>query len=221
MKQMRYVLFAAIAAARAWAGAISYTGTLATPESTFTTTATLSSAGTLELQTWGFGGGTDAASAVIPAGGFDAFVGVFNSSGNLIQGTSDILTNYASFQGCPPAGVVTIGSITGQCGDVTMSLALVAGTYTILLSDAEYYPVAVQDSPSYGNLSEGFNDLTGGALPFATCADLSDCKTDTANWALDVSTSGAGAAAPEPGTFGICAAGLLACALPKWNQKKG
>jgi hypothetical protein len=53
----------------------------------------LSGAGTLTLQTWGFGGGTNAAGMVIPAGGFDPFVGVFNSSGDLIQGTSDVLSS--------------------------------------------------------------------------------------------------------------------------------
>ena len=56
------------------------------------------------------------------------------------------------------------------------------------LSDAEYIPNAIFDSPSSGNLNEGFTDLTGGA--FQTCADLNDCNNDTANWALDVTTRG-------------------------------
>jgi hypothetical protein len=206
-----------VAASAAFGGTISYMGALSSPENTWETDATLSSAGTLTIQTWGFGGGTNAAGTVIPSGGFDPFVGVFDSSGDLIQGTSDGLTNYTSFTGCPPAGLVTIGSIAGNCGDITMSLPLAAGTYTVLLSDAEYIPNAIFDSPSYGNLSEGFTDLTGGA--FQTCADLNDCNNDTANWALDVTTPGSVTATPEPGSLGVCGLGLLAI-VAAWKLKE-
>jgi len=141
----------------------------------------------------------NAAGTVIPSGGFDPSAGVFDSSGNLIQATSDVFSNYPSFTGCPPAGLVTIGGVAGICGDITMSLALTPGTYTMLLTDAEYIPNAIFDSPSYGNLSEGFADLTGRV--FQTCVDASDCNSDTANWALDVTTPGSGTvtATKEPG----------------------
>jgi hypothetical protein len=201
---------AILLAASAFADTASYTGTLSSPEDTWETDATLSSAGTLTLQTWGFGGGTNAAGTVIPSGGFDPFVGVFGSSGDLIQGTSDVLSNNTSFTGCPPAGLVTIGRVPDNCGDITMSLPLAAGTYTVLLSDAGYIPNAIFDSPSYGNLSEGFTDLTGSA--FQTCADLNDCNNDTANWALDVTTPGnlTATATPEPGSLAVCGLGLMA-----------
>src|SRR5277367_446488 len=88
------------AAATAFADTTSYTGSLSSPEDTFETMATLSVAGTLTLQTWGFGGGTNAAGTLVPSGGFDPFAGVFDSGGNLIQGTSDVLSNYPSFTGC-------------------------------------------------------------------------------------------------------------------------
>jgi hypothetical protein len=201
----------------AFADTVSYTGILSSPEDTWETNATLSTAGTLTLQTWGFGGGTNAAGTVIPAGGFDPFVGVFDSSGNLIQGTSDVLSNYTSFPGCPPAGLVTIGSVPGNCGDITMSLPLAAGTYTVLLADAENIPNAIFDSPSYGNLSEGFTDLTGGA--FQTCADLTDCNNDTANWALDVNTPPSVTATPEPGALVVCGLGWMAM-VATWKLKK-
>jgi hypothetical protein len=200
-----------------FADTVSYTGTLSSPEDSWETNATLSAAGTLTLQTWGFGGGTNAAGTVMPAGGFDPFVGVFDSSGDLIQGTSDVLSNYTSFAGCPPAGLVTIGSVPGNCGDITMSLPLAAGTYTVLLSDAEYIPNAIFDSPSYGNLSEGFTDLTGGA--FQTCVDLNDCNNDTAKWALDVTTPGGVTATPEPGSLAVCGLGLMAI-VATWKSKK-
>ena len=217
MKLLYILVPALFLAGSAFADAVSYTGTLNSPEDTWETAATLSSAGTLTLQTWGFGGGTNAAGTVIPSGGFDPFVGVFDSSSNLIQGTSDALTNYTSFIGCPPVGLVTIGSVPGNCGDITMVLRLAAGTYTVLLSDAEYIPNAIFDSPSYGNLSEGFTDLTGGA--FQTCADLNDCNNDTANWAMDVTTPGSVTATPEPGSLVVCGLGLMAI-VATWKSKK-
>jgi hypothetical protein len=76
------VLFAMIAvspSARADVTYISDTGTFATPESAFTQTFTLSSTSTIEVQTWGFGGGTSAAGP-IPAGGFDSLVALFSGS---------------------------------------------------------------------------------------------------------------------------------------------
>jgi hypothetical protein len=207
-----------LSASGVFAGTVSYTGTLDSPEDTFETSATLSADGTLTLQTWGFGGGTNADGVAIPAGGFDPFVGVFDSDDDLIQGTSDVLSNYGSFTGCPPAGLVTIGSVADNCGDITMSLALPAGTYTVLVSDADYIPNAIFDSPSYGNLSEGFTDFTGGA--FQTCADESDCNNDTANWALDVTTSGGAAGAPEPGSLGVCGLGLALLLLRNLTRKQ-
>lgn len=98
-----------------------------------------------------------------------------------------------------------------------MSLALGAGTYTVLVSDALYIPNAIFDSPSYGNLSEGFTDFTGGA--FQTCADLNDCNNDTANWALDVTTQTSLAATPEPGSLLVCGLGLMAI-VTTWKLKK-
>src|SRR5260370_40886062 len=83
---------------------ISYTGSLASSSDSSTTiTVNLASAGNLALQTWGFGGGTNAASVVIPAGGFDPFVGVFGGTGStptFVDGTSDDLSNYGAVPCC-------------------------------------------------------------------------------------------------------------------------
>jgi len=186
------------------AGTVSDTGTLSTPEDTFVTTITLVSGGGVTLQTYGFGGGTNAAGAVIPSGGFDAFVGLFEGTGPtalFINGDSDILSNYTP--GCPPAGLVTVGSLPGQCGDVQLQFTgLAAGTYTVLLSDGEYIPNAVFETTGF--LGDGFTDLTGGV--FQTCEDASDCNTDTGNWALDITTPGS--PTPEPASFRLAGLGL-------------
>jgi hypothetical protein len=185
----------------------SYTGTLITIEDVFTTTVTLNSAGSLELQTFGFGGGTNGAGTPISAGGIDPLVALFVGTGPtavFVDGTSDVLSNYPSFAGCPPAGLQTIGSFDNQCGDITMLFTgLAAGTYTVLLSDGSYIPSAFFEPPG-GTLGDGFNDLTSG---FQTCVDTQDCKTDTGDWALDVTTSDT-SGVPEPSSAGLAALGM-------------
>jgi len=201
-------LLAALLAVQAATGAtISYTGALASPEDASTQiTVTLASAGSLSLQTWGFGGGTNAALALIPAGGFDPFVGLFSGTGAgaaFIDGTSDDLSNFPGNQGCPPAGTVTIGG-SPVCGDVAMSFSLPAGTYTVLLTDGAYIPNAVFETN--GMLGDGFTDLTSG---FQTCDNAGNCVPDTANWALDITTPGSGGTVPEPGGLWMCGIGAV------------
>ncbi len=192
---------------------LSETGTLSTPEDTFVMAINLATAGNVILQTYGFGGGTNAAGTIIPPGGFDPFVGLFSGTGPtalFINGDSDILTNYTP--GCPPAGTVTIGSMANQCGDVRLVLpGLAAGTYTVLLSDAEYVPNAVFEAA--GMLGDGFTDFTGGV--FQTCVNANSCipQPDTGNWAVDITEpSSSSPSAPEPGAFGLAGLGLAIAA---------
>jgi hypothetical protein len=181
------------------AGTLSLTGSLTSPEDSTSGQIlfTLAADSFVTLQTWSFGGGRNAAGATIAAGGFDPFVGVFAGTGDsavFIDGSSDVLTNYSSDQGCAPAGQVKIGGLV--CGDVKIGLNLTAGIYTLLLTDAPYLPAAVFEQD--GTLGDGFVDLTGGA--FQTC-NGSICVNDTANWALDIRTSAPLTSAPEPSTL--------------------
>jgi hypothetical protein len=198
---------------------MSLTGTLQSPEATTLIEITLDVAGTVSLQTYGFGGGTNHAGLKIPAGGFDPFIGIFSGdddSAVFINGTSDDLTNYSP--GCPPAGTVAVGGDGGQCGDVAMTFTgLAAGSYTVLVSDAAYIPNAVFEDPG-GTLGDGFADLTGGA--FQTCVDASNCNIDTGNWAIDITSPSTAAGTPEPAS-GLLAACCLT-ALPLYRKyRKG
>lgn len=207
------------------AGAISCAGIMDSPEDVFTRTFALSSASTLTIQTYGFGGGTNAGGITFAAGGFDSLVALFSgtataatvleSFGNPIA-SADNLSLFSS--GCPPAGLLTVGTVSGVCGDNTLSASLSAGTYTLLLTDANFVALAVNpntflgpydltdmSSNNYGSStgSGAYTDLSGGA--FQTCVSLTDCNTDNGKFAVDI-TGLPSATVPEPGTAGLVGA---------------
>lgn len=217
-----------VLAGSTFADSTSYTGTLANSTDTVLLVFNVpgSASENVTIQTWGFGGGVNAAGQTIAAGGFDPFFGVFSGIGGTATivtdglgdpfGTSDALSNFGAFAGCPPAGTVNIGG--SVCGDVTMQLSLLPGTYTLLLSDGLYIPNAVFDN---GTLGEGFSDFTGGGLQ--TCNTDSSvaitCANDTANWAFDLTTSGSTVPTREPGSLFLLAGGL--CAVEFWRRWRG
>ena len=182
------------------------------PEDIESLTLTLTATGNVTLQTYGFGGGTNAAGTLISPGGFDPFVGLFAGTGlaaTLINGTSDVLSNYAA--GCPPAGTMTVGSVKNQCGDVRLQFnGLAAGIYTVVLTDGEYIPNAVFE-PTPGPLGDGFSDLTAGV--FQTCEDANNCNTDTGAWALDITTAGRLVSTPEPAGTALLSLAVSVLAL--------
>ena len=222
---MCLLLTSALAPVAASGSALSFTGTLATPESVFETTFSVASASTVTFQTWGFGGGTNAAGQVIPAGGFDPLISLFfgpsatptmyvDGSGNALADADNLLNAPWSFVGnCPPAGTVAIGS-DNDCGDDFMQALLPAGTYTLVLTNANYSPNAIYDN---GALSEGFTDLTAGV--FQTCDPVSNaCITTNGNYAVDITSTSA--FAPEPGTVSLMAIGLAVLVGLKQVRKR-
>jgi hypothetical protein len=193
---------------------LSYTGALSTPQSVFEATFTLTASDTVTFQTWGFGGGTNVAGAIVPAGGFDPLIALFAGSGLTativtdglgdVLADSDVLYNppFSPVGNCPPAGTVTIGTGTGSvlCGDDYMQANLTAGLYTLVLSTADYVPNAVNPgAPFYSTIGDGFTDFSGGATgfgsgsstPYQTCNFTSDqpdgvCIDPDANYAVDI-----------------------------------
>ena len=190
--------------------------------------------GNLDVQTYGFGGGTNAASQVIRPGGFDPFVGVFAGTGPgavFLDGTADNESNYGwpaaagntEPNPCGLANTVFIDATEGnQCGDVALEFengsgfidgSLPAGTYTVILSDADYFPSAATD-PSVTTLGGGFTDYTAGATTFSSCYNDGTCIADNGNWAVDFAVEEGGSvveeSTPEPGSLTLTGLGLLA-----------
>lgn len=207
------------------ASTASLTGTLASSTDVFETTFTLPAASTVTLQTYGFGGGTNAAGMVIPAGGTFPFLALFAGTGfgaTIVTdalsnpfGTSADLLNYNSFIGCPPAGQVQIG---GQefCGDVTMTDTLAAGTYTVTLSDGLYQANAVVGQGG-STLGDGFADFTAGQFCNAMINGV-NCPNTSGAWALDISGLAA-APVPEPGGMALLVLMVLGVVAVMWRAR--
>jgi hypothetical protein len=212
-------------------GAISCTGTADTPEDVLLVPLTLSADDTVTIQTYGFGGGVNAAGGTIAAGGFDSLVALFSGMPTaatiLTDGMSNPLASADNLSlyspGCPPAGLVAVGTVAGVCGDNTLTATLTAGTYTLLLSDAAFIPIAVNpggfspfdltdtSSNNYGSATGNgaYTDLSSGV--FQTCVSLTDCNTDTGNFAVDITGLNGGsspAVTPEPGTMALAVVAL-------------
>jgi hypothetical protein len=219
--------FSAVAANAGPVGFLSYTGALDTPQSILEATFTLTDSDTLTFQTWGFGGGTNAAGALIPSGGFDPLIALFSGSGPaaaiVTDGSGDVLADadnlnnppFSPVGNCPPAGTVAIGTGIGSavCGDDYMqAVDLAAGIYTLVLSTADYIPNAVNPgAPAYFTIGDGFTDISGPAtgfggassVPYQACNVTSDqpdgvCIDPNGNYAVDIVSAEADLTATTP-----------------------
>jgi hypothetical protein len=177
---------------------------------------------TVTLRTWSYAGGTNSQGAVIPQGGFDPILALFDGSGNNIGENDD--------GGC---GNVAQDAETGSCWDTYLQTSLTPGNYSVSVMQYDNFAgstlAAGFDRQGDGNFTAGngcpdnqsqFNDVTGRA----------GCGRN-ANWAFDIinvntataqqntggggggSTGGGGGGGgtgvPEPAALAILGFGLL------------
>jgi uncharacterized protein (TIGR03437 family) len=104
----------------------SFTGTFQQDDEHRTFLVTTSNPTNLMVRTLSYGGGTNAAGAAVPAGGFDPSVAVFDNAGSLIAINRD-----------DDCRSVAADPVTLFCWDSRLSLPVPAGTYQIVLTQSE------------------------------------------------------------------------------------
>lgn len=193
-------------------GSFSFTGTFTQDDQLELFQFTAPSA-SVTLRTWSYAGGTNAAANVIPAGGFDTVLSLFDATGGLTSSSPLIAANDDG------VGVAT-DPATGNAFDALLSLnTLNAGnTYVLVLSESDNLA-----GPTYGaGFSQAGNgDFTAVEFP---CGGTAFCDSSlaqrTGNWAVDITGVGTASdittsGAPEPGSFLLLAAGMTALALAR------
>jgi hypothetical protein len=152
-------------------------------------TFSIASPSTMFAITFSYGGGTNGANQVIPQGGFEPYLSLFDAGGNFLASTFSGIT-------CPAGAHAN--TVSNSCFDVQLDGGtLGAGSYQIAISAFENMSLA--ENNGAGTLADGFTGL-GNLAP----------SGENLNYAFDVvlnSTS----PVPEPGsgTLLLTALGLL------------
>jgi PEP-CTERM motif len=160
---------------------------------------TVSTTTSMEAITYSYGGGTSLTGAVVPAGGLEPYLSLFDGSGNFLTSTF-----WGSITGtnCPPGA----GLVGGVCDDVELDGGtLTPGTYYIALSAWENMSFA--ENLGTGTLADGFTGL----------GNLGD--GENLNYAFDVILPDNVTATPEPASMALLAAGLGGLVLRKRSKK--
>ncbi len=152
----------------------------------------VNTATTVQAITYGYAGGTSLTGAIVPSGGLEPYLSLFDSSGNFLT---------SSFSGTCPATANTLG---GNCFDVQLDTTplLEPGTYTIALSAWENMSSA--ENQGTGTLADGFTGL--GNLNLG----------ENLNYAFDVILP---SNVPEPGTGLLVMAAFGAAAVLKLRNR--
>lgn len=182
------------------ADAISFTGTFTEDNAVQFFTFSLLTTQTVTLQTLGYGGGTNAAGHVIPAGGFESVLQVYDAAGNAIGGP--IL----------PGPDPTCGPRTpdpnrgGFCQDAYAQELLSSGSYLLALTQNANLP--------NGNLSDGFYYVDTDPEPFFNNGFVGTFGYQgNGNWAVDILNVDSAQAVPEPGPLALTGTTLLLVGL--------
>src|SRR6185312_6344551 len=151
------------------------------PASSFTLTGTAP----VVIRTYSYAGGTNTSGTVIPAGGFDPTISLYDAAGNFIVGNRD--------GGC---GNVAADPVTSFCWDSYLNLTLPSGTYTVVITQSENVPNGPTLASSFTYAGHP-NFTTPASADSAGFWDLFPSKR-TGAYAFDVSSPALFIPAPPP-----------------------
>ncbi len=189
MKTFAIAALAGIAAASlpatASAADFSFTGAFAADNGKAAFTFSLGAAGAVDFVSLGYAGGVNSAGQSITAGGFDAVLSVYDSSG-LSIGTGDDGT--------------VVDPITTFARDPLLTLFLAAGDYSVFLTQYDNFGPASLSLPF---AFDGQPNFRGGFVDF-------DGFKRTGNWALDIRGVSVAAPIPEASSWALMIVGFAA-----------
>lgn len=171
---------ASLATALSAAGAnISLQGSLTADDQVQFFNLLLSAPASIDIRSYGYGGGTLSSGATVPRGGFDTVLTIFNSSGVFLSENDD------------GVGVATDPS-TGEALDARLTQMLAAGNYIVSLSQYDNFATGANLVDGFDRLGEGNFTADPAFSSAAPCAsgrfrDFSgtagQCRNGT--WAID------------------------------------
>lgn len=210
-----------VSASSGSAGSVSFQGNFTTDDQQLIFSF-VAGPGNAVIQTWGFAGGTNAASQLIAAGGFDPILSLFGP-GLSLQSSSPLLATIdnggASVPADPGSGEHFDSFI--DTGAAPTIVALIPGqTYFVVLTESDNAPL----SNTYGGgfSEDGQGNFTQVLYP---CGPGPFCDIDfdqrNSHWAVDITgvASAQIVGTPEPGAFWLVG-GALGCSLIFVRRRK-